>query len=79
MSRLQTSRMRSGSGRMPMKLDRAALGRAQRRQARLGGVEQDEILGQLAMQEARGIGAFGADHAEVGEGGDAIRNDRGHR
>ena len=28
----------------------------------------DEVLGQLAMQEAGGIGALGADHAEVGEG-----------
>ena len=57
----------------------AALGSAQRRQAGLGGVEQGEILGQLAMQEVGGIGAFGPDHAEVGKGGDAIQNDGGHR
>jgi hypothetical protein len=39
-----------------------------RGQPGLAGAEQREVLGELAVQEAGGIGAFGADHAEVGQG-----------
>ncbi|MNT00392.1 hypothetical protein D3C72_1348230 [compost metagenome] len=59
--------------------DHAALGRAKRRQAGFGGAEQREILRELAVQEAGGIGAFGADHAEVGQGAHPVENDCGHR
>ena len=63
---------------MPTKLEHAALGRAQGREPGLGGCQEREVLGQLAMQESGGIGAFGADHAQVREGGYTMENGRSH-
>jgi hypothetical protein len=31
------------------------------------------------VEEAGGVGTFGPDHAEMGEGGHPIENDSGHR
>ena len=36
-------------------------------------VEQGEILGELAVQKLGGVFAFHANHAEMGQGGNAIQ------
>jgi hypothetical protein len=50
-----------------------ALGRAKSRQPGLVGADQGEIIGQLALQEAGGIGALRADHAQVWKRCDAVQ------
>ena len=47
----------------------AALGVAKGGQARLAGLHQHDVLRELALQEAGGIVALGAHHAQVGQGG----------
>ena len=56
----------------------AALGRQKGRKAGLVHAEQGEILGELAVQKLGGVFAFHANHAEVGQGGNAIQG-VGHR
>ena len=43
------------------------------------GVEQGEIVGELSVQEAGGIGALGTDHAPVGQGRSAFESRGGRR
>ena len=52
----------------------ASLGRAEGRQPGLGVWQQREILGELALQETGGVFTFHTNHAEVGQGGDAIES-----
>jgi hypothetical protein len=73
-SRLHTSRISSGPRLKPMKLAcMRPLAVAEGGQPGLAGAEQGEVLGQLAVEEAGGIGALRADHAEVGQGCDAVQ------
>jgi len=55
----------------------AAFGRTPGGQARLIGAEQGEILGHLALQKTGGVFALHPDHAEVGQGGDAVQGGGG--
>ena len=55
-----------------------ALGRTESGQARLTGLQQQEILGQLVMKKRGRVFALRADHAQMGQGGDAFQR-VGHR
>jgi len=51
----------------------AALGRQKSRQPGVLHVQQRKVLRQLAVKEFRGVFAFHANHAEVGQGGNTVQ------
>ncbi len=51
----------------------AALGRQKGCEAGLVHAQQGEILGELAVQKLGGVFAFHANHAQVGQGGNAVQ------
>jgi hypothetical protein len=70
-SRLQTSQTRRARASRRQAGQHTALGVAIRRQARLADGHGLDVLRQLALQEVGRLLALGADHAQMGQGGDA--------